>query len=165
MAQNQNTTIAYKAIAWFTSNAEITLQAGIHVYYGQTGLYKIGDGVTKLADLLWLGGTSPSPSPLPSSWENISGAGTTQGTANISTAKKVFITGGVAGSGIQCADAILGFEQLIVNQTAVSQWIYPMSGNRFLNRITLLAINAPIPIASRASIGLFCNVIGQMSTT
>lgn len=119
------------------------------------------------ADPIAVGDNDPrlSPGGAPTSYENISGAGTTQGTATVSTAKKVFITGGVAGSGIQCADAILSYEQLIINKTAVSLWIYPNPGKRFLNGITLLAINAPIPIASRASISLFCNVTGQMSTT
>lgn len=165
MAQNQNTKIAYKAIAWFTSNAEITLAAGIHVYYGQTGLYKIGDGITKLSDLLWLGGgTVPSPSPIPSSCENIAGAGINQATATASTAKNIFITSGAANSGILCADAILNFENIITNKTSVSIYIYPVLGKRFLYKLTLMAINAPLLLGSTNTLALYCNTAGQMAT-
>lgn len=65
MAQNQNISIANKNAAWFLSNAEIVLHKGIHVYLDQTGKYKIGDGVTKISSLLWLGGIVPAPVILP----------------------------------------------------------------------------------------------------
>ncbi|MES2397896.1 MAG: hypothetical protein V4549_17925 [Bacteroidota bacterium] len=65
MAQNQNTSIANKDEAWFTSNGEITLELGIQVYLLQTGFYKIGDGTTKLSSLVWLGGLAPARIILP----------------------------------------------------------------------------------------------------
>lgn len=63
--RNQNTQIAYKDLSWFTSNAEIILKTGMQIFYLQTGLYKVGDGITKLSELYWLGGLFPVPVPVP----------------------------------------------------------------------------------------------------
>lgn len=63
--RNQNSQIAYKDLAWFTSNAEIIMKSGMQVFYLQTGRYKIGDGTRNINDLPWLGGVAPSTIVLP----------------------------------------------------------------------------------------------------
>lgn len=130
------------------------------------GKVRLKTAPANAADPIAVGDNDPrlSPSGSPTSFENIAGAGTTQGTATQSTAKKVFITSGVVNSGIKCTDAILSYEQQILNKTAVSINIYPKPGGRFLNGITLMAINTPILLPSRATLAIFCNVTGQMST-
>lgn len=51
--------LGYKDAAWFSDplNAGLILEEGQHVYLEQTGTYKIGDGVTALSALSFLGGT------------------------------------------------------------------------------------------------------------
>jgi len=51
-----NIQLGYKNTAWFTANAAIVLDAGQIVYLEQTGTYKLGDGVTALSALSFLGG-------------------------------------------------------------------------------------------------------------
>jgi hypothetical protein len=48
--------LGYKDNAWFTANASLVLLEGQIVYLEQTGTYKIGDGVTVLSALSFLGG-------------------------------------------------------------------------------------------------------------
>jgi hypothetical protein len=48
--------IGYKDSAWFTANATLVLKQGQQVHLLQTGQYKIGDGVTQLSALNFLGG-------------------------------------------------------------------------------------------------------------
>lgn len=43
----------YKDSAWFTANPTVVLKEGQVVHLEQTGLYKIGDGSTTLANLVW----------------------------------------------------------------------------------------------------------------
>jgi hypothetical protein len=50
--------LGYKDSAWFTANASVVLLVGQIVYLQQTGTYKIGDGVTALSALSFLGGGS-----------------------------------------------------------------------------------------------------------
>lgn len=51
-----NIQLGYKSSAWFTSNATIVLLAGQIVYLDdQSGQYKLGDGVTQLSVLSFLG--------------------------------------------------------------------------------------------------------------
>lgn len=50
-----NIQLGYKNAAWFTANAAIILDAGQIVYLEQTGTYKLGDGVTVLSALSFLG--------------------------------------------------------------------------------------------------------------
>lgn len=52
---NVNIELGYKNLAWFTANPTIVLLAGQIVYLEQTGTYKIGDGVTQLSVLNFLG--------------------------------------------------------------------------------------------------------------
>ena len=52
---NVDIQIGYKNSAWFTTNASIILKVGQVVYLEQTGTYKIGDGITQLSALLFLG--------------------------------------------------------------------------------------------------------------
>jgi len=49
--------LGYKDSAWFTANASVVLLVGQIVYLEQTGTYKIGDGVTALSALSFLGGS------------------------------------------------------------------------------------------------------------
>lgn len=53
-----NIQLGYKDTAWFTANAAIVLDAGQIVYLNdQSGQYKLGDGVTALSALSFLGGS------------------------------------------------------------------------------------------------------------
>jgi len=58
---NVDIQIGYKNSAWFTTNASIILKVGQVVYLEQTGTYKIGDGVTVLSSLSFLGAGSFVP--------------------------------------------------------------------------------------------------------
>lgn len=58
---------AYKAQAWFDANPTVVLQEGQVVHLEQSGQYKIGDGVTELQDLEFLGSSGEAE------WGNISG--------------------------------------------------------------------------------------------
>jgi hypothetical protein len=62
--------LGYKDSAWFTTNATHILLAGQIVYLDQTGTYKIGDGVTQLSALTFLG----SITQVNSDWNATSGA-------------------------------------------------------------------------------------------
>jgi len=62
-----NIQLGYKNAAWFTTNAAIILDAGQIVYLEQTGTYKLGDGVTALSALSFLGAASGS------TWGGITG--------------------------------------------------------------------------------------------
>lgn len=52
---NVDIQLGYKDSAWFTANATLVLKAGQTVHLQQTGTYKIGDGITVLSALLFLG--------------------------------------------------------------------------------------------------------------
>jgi hypothetical protein len=52
---NVNIELGYKPLVWFTANPTIVLLAGQIVYLEQTGTYKIGDGVSTLSALNFLG--------------------------------------------------------------------------------------------------------------
>jgi hypothetical protein len=52
---NVNIQLGYKDSAWFAANATLVLLAGQVVYLQQTGTYKIGNGVTQLSALAFLG--------------------------------------------------------------------------------------------------------------
>jgi len=58
MAVNGTIQLAYQNSAWFTANASVVLLVGQIVYLEQTGTYKIGDGVTALSALSFLGGST-----------------------------------------------------------------------------------------------------------
>jgi|694.fasta_scaffold91386_6 hypothetical protein len=55
---NVDIRLGYKDSTWFTNNATLVLLAGQMVYLQQTGTYKIGDGVTVLSALSFLGAAS-----------------------------------------------------------------------------------------------------------
>jgi hypothetical protein len=57
---NVDIQIGYKDSTWFTANATLVLKVGQMVYLQQTGTYKIGDGVTQLSLLSFLGAASNS---------------------------------------------------------------------------------------------------------
>jgi hypothetical protein len=52
---NVNIELGYKTLIWFNANPTLVLLAGQIVYLGQTGTYKIGDGVSTLSALNFLG--------------------------------------------------------------------------------------------------------------
>lgn len=58
---NVATELGYKDSAWFTTNASLLLGKGQIVFLQQTGTYKLGDGITALSALLFLGGSSTTP--------------------------------------------------------------------------------------------------------
>lgn len=47
--------LGYKDSAWFAANPTYVLEEGQHVYLQQTGTYKLGDGITQLSVLSFLG--------------------------------------------------------------------------------------------------------------
>ncbi len=53
---NVDIRVGYKDLAWFTANPTLILKEGQAVYLQQTGTYKLGDGVTALSALSFLGG-------------------------------------------------------------------------------------------------------------
>jgi len=55
---NVDIQLGYKDSAWFTANATLVLKVGQTVHLEQTGTYKIGDGVTVLSALSFLGAAS-----------------------------------------------------------------------------------------------------------
>lgn len=52
---NVDIQLGYKDSTWFTANATLVLKEGQTVHLQQTGTYKIGDGVTALSSLSFLG--------------------------------------------------------------------------------------------------------------
>lgn len=156
MAQNQNTTIAYKPLSWFTLNAEITLNAGVHVHYEQTGLYKVGDGSTKLSSLAWLGGGSPpSPSILPigSQVGIVAGAVQTQaGATQLTKKRNIVSTVATLNNGIKASAAVENMEQYVKNEGANGFYFYPSVSNNFLGK----AVNAPILVLPNNAVTVYC---------
>ena len=61
---NVDIQIGYKDAAFFAANPTLILKSGQLIYLEQTGTYKIGDGVTQLSALSFLGGTSSYTSVL-----------------------------------------------------------------------------------------------------
>lgn len=55
---NVNIELGYKNLAWFNANPTIVLLEGQIVYLEQTGTYKIGDGISALSTLSFLGVSS-----------------------------------------------------------------------------------------------------------
>jgi hypothetical protein len=54
---NVNISLGYKNNTWFTANSTLVLLEGQIVFLEQTGTYKLGDGVTQLSALSFLGGS------------------------------------------------------------------------------------------------------------
>lgn len=52
---NGSLELGYKDLAWFGANPTLVLKEGQIVFLGQTGTYKIGDGVSTLSTLSFLG--------------------------------------------------------------------------------------------------------------
>ena len=52
---NSSIELGYKNLAWFDANPTLVLKEGQIVYLEQTGTYKIGDGVSALSVLSFLG--------------------------------------------------------------------------------------------------------------
>jgi hypothetical protein len=61
---NVDIQLGYKNAAFFAANPTLVLEIGQMIYLEQTGTYKIGDGVTQLSALSFLGGTSTYTSVL-----------------------------------------------------------------------------------------------------
>lgn len=59
---NINIRLGYKTSSWFDDNPTVVLREGQVVYLEQTGNYKIGDGVTQLSNLVFLGANTTSVS-------------------------------------------------------------------------------------------------------
>ncbi len=53
--EEANIQLGYKDNSWFLTNNNLVLLKGQVVYLGQTGTYKLGDGVSKLNELQFLG--------------------------------------------------------------------------------------------------------------
>lgn len=63
---NVDIRLGYKNGAWFATNASLVLKAGQYVALLGTGLYKLGDGVTSLSSLPFLGNMTTIPNGLQS---------------------------------------------------------------------------------------------------
>jgi len=86
---NVNIELGYKPLVWFTANPTIVLLAGQIVYLEQTGTYKIGDGVTQLSVLSFLGISSETQT-----LQNVTDLGSV--TTNNIEANSFVKTGGVS---------------------------------------------------------------------
>jgi hypothetical protein len=86
---NVNIELGYKPLVWFTANPTIVLLAGQIVYLEQTGTYKIGDGVTQLSLLNFLGISSETQT-----LQNVTDLGSV--TTNNIEANSFVKTGGVS---------------------------------------------------------------------
>lgn len=60
---NLDIRLGYKTAAWFTANPTLVLKEGQIVALEQTGTYKLGDGVTQLSALSFLGGNGLAYTP------------------------------------------------------------------------------------------------------
>ena len=86
---NVNIELGYKTLIWFNANPTLVLLAGQIVYLGQTGTYKIGDGVTQLSVLSFLGISSETQT-----LQNVTDLGNV--TTNSIEANSFIKTGGVS---------------------------------------------------------------------
>jgi len=86
---NVNIELGYKNLAWFNANPTLVLLEGQIVYLLQTGTYKIGNGVTTLSALSFLGISSETQT-----LQNVTDLGAT--TTNSITANSFVKTGGTA---------------------------------------------------------------------
>lgn len=86
---NVNIELGYKNLVWFTTNPTLVLLAGQIVYLEQTGTYKIGDGVTQLSVLSFLGISSETQT-----LQNVTDLGNV--TTNNIEANSFIKTGGVS---------------------------------------------------------------------
>lgn len=57
---NVDIQLGYKNAAFFAANPTLILEIGQLIYLEQTGTYKIGDGVTQLQNLSFLGTSTPN---------------------------------------------------------------------------------------------------------
>ena len=86
---NGSLELGYKNTAWFTANPTLVLKEGQIVYLEQTGTYKIGNGVSTLSALSFLGVSSETQT-----LQNVTDLGST--TTNSITANGFVKTGGTA---------------------------------------------------------------------
>lgn len=86
---NGSLELGYKNLAWFDANPTLVLKEGQIVYLEQTGTYKIGDGVTALSALSFLGVSSETQT-----LQNVTDLGNT--TTNNIEANAFVKTGGLA---------------------------------------------------------------------
>ncbi|MES2592390.1 MAG: hypothetical protein V4608_10925 [Bacteroidota bacterium] len=109
-----------------------------------------------------LGGSS-----LPTGSEVVTALAGGQAGAFQSSKKRVRIDlAASAGYGVKCSDAILNSEQHFNNRIfpANNVNIYPKSGERFLSEVTLMAVDAPILVASRNNLSVYCYEAGIWTT-
>jgi hypothetical protein len=86
---NGSLELGYKNLAWFTANPTLVLKEGQIVYLEQTGTFKIGNGVSTLSALSFLGVSSETQT-----LQNVTDLGAT--TTNSITANGFVKTGGTA---------------------------------------------------------------------
>lgn len=86
---NGSLELGYKNTAWFTANPTLVLKEGQIVYLEQTGTYKIGNGVSTLSALSFLGVSSETQT-----LQNVTDLGST--TTNSITANGFVKTGGTS---------------------------------------------------------------------
>jgi len=105
--------LGYKNLAWFNANPNLVLKLGQRVDYLQTGTYKIGDGVTVLSALAFLGGSSGG-----GTWGSITGTLSNQ--TDLQTALNAKQATLVSGTNIKSINGVslLGSGDIIVSGTA-----------------------------------------------
>lgn len=86
---NGSLELGYKNLAWFTANPTLVLKEGQIVYLEQTGTYKIGNGISTLSALSFLGVSSETQT-----LQNVTDLGAT--TTNSITANGFVKSGGTA---------------------------------------------------------------------
>jgi hypothetical protein len=139
MSTPVNIQLGYKDSAWFTTNAAIVLLAGQIVYLDdQSGTYKLGDGVTALSALSFLGGGGGSQSlqdatDIGASTTNLIEVGGLDNTAKVITLNKNGASS--TGSGIEFEESgsILGYIKTAVG--SAFDFLHPL--NVFYARIAL----------------------------
>jgi hypothetical protein len=85
---NVNIKLGYKNAAFFAANPTLVLNVGQLIYLEQTGTYKIGDGVTQLQNLSFLGSTNNSLQVIS---KDITDSAALTGTTAITLMKSVLI--------------------------------------------------------------------------
>jgi len=146
MAVNGTIQLGYKDSAWFTANPTLVLLAGQIVYLDdQSGTYKLGDGVTDLATLTFLGGSGGGGSQ---SLQDVTDIGAT--TTNLievggldNTDKLITLNKGGAsstGSGLQIEESgsIVGYIKTATG--SAFDFLHPL--NAFYARVALNLLTA-----------------------
>ena len=139
------------------SNTTIFGSSGVTVMPGLTGVTVINTNNVTItqAGTTWINGINYTDGISEQGIVATPGGGQTNA---YQTTKKFNLveTCATAGDSIKCAAAILDNEQTFKNVGVASMNVYPQSGERFRRGTTLMAIDAPYPVASRNTLHVYC---------